>query len=125
MSQGSVQLKQFTQACTWPVNQTITLLVGIQSNGLKGISSLTWFVLIRVGFMTLHYLISRHKSLYENLQNKVSEMSRSRRKSSVGEMDELTQVNENMKSKLEKANAVYKQVIHLLPVLLAVAIIIF
>jgi len=40
----------------------------------------------------------------------MNEVHATRRRSSVGEMDELAQVNESMKAKLERASNVYMQV---------------
>ncbi|XP_077969764.1 nesprin-1-like isoform X1 [Styela clava] len=73
------------------------------------ISSLDDSAALKDKLAAVHEEIDKHKSHYETLQDKVTEMHKFRRRTSVGEMDELTQVNENMKNKLEKALAVYKQ----------------
>ena len=52
----------------------------------------------------------RRQRRYEDLQRKVTEMHAARVHCSVGELDGVAQVNENMKGKLELATASFKKV---------------
>ncbi|CAK8680522.1 unnamed protein product [Clavelina lepadiformis] len=73
------------------------------------VSSLEDSVGLQGKLKEVHGEIEKHQKNYEELQKKVQEMHTMRRRSLVGEMDELAQVNDNMKGKLERATAAYKQ----------------
>ena len=52
----------------------------------------------------------RKKQMYDVIENQMDKIQKTRRKFGVGEVLEIVQISDNIKSKLEKSANVYRQV---------------